>query len=138
MAGPDKGEGGKYLILPPGSPEIKADGYRIVRSPTFNIFEGHCALDPDPVKADAWVKQLRLYHYAQRHNPSATRFLKPDGRKWSQVPPHGLAYWQRLTDILNREPVAERDRFFMAMLAPLGIEMGKPFAPDSRQKKLLE
>jgi len=61
FAGPDKGEGGKYLILPPGSPDIQADGYRVFRSPTFNIFVGHRALDPDPAKADAWVKQLRLY-----------------------------------------------------------------------------
>ena len=113
FAGPDKGEGGKYLILPPGSPDIQADGYRIFRSPTVNIFVGHRALDPDPAKADAWVKQLRLYPYAQRDNPPATRFLKPEGRKWSQVPPRGLAYWERLADILNREPVAERDRFFM-------------------------
>jgi hypothetical protein len=34
--------------------------------------------------------------------------------------------------------VAERDRFFMAMLKPLGIEKGKPFAPDERQKRILE
>jgi len=137
FAGPDKGEGAKYLVLPPGSPDIQADGYRVVRSPTFNIFAGHRALDPDPAKADAWVKTLRLYPYAQRDNPPVTRFLKPEGRKWSQVPPRGLAYWERLADILNREPVAERDRFFMAMLAPLGIEKGKPFKPDDRQKKLL-
>ena len=137
-AGPDKGEGGKYLILPPGSPDIQADGYRVFRSPTVNIFVGHRALDPDPAKADAWVKQLRLYPYAQRDNPPATRFLKPEGRKWSQVPPRGLAYWERLADILNREPVAERDRFFMAMIVPLGIEKGKPFQPDARQKKILE
>jgi hypothetical protein len=26
----------------------------------------------------------------------------------------------------------------MAMLAPLGIEKGKPFKPDARQRKLLE
>lgn len=31
-----------------------------------------------------------------------------------------------------------RDRYFMAMLQSLGIENGKPFAPDARQKKILE
>lgn len=44
---------------------------------------------------------------------------------------------QRLADVLNREPVAERDRFFMAMLKPLGIEKGKPFKPTKRQKLIL-
>jgi hypothetical protein len=138
FAGPDKGEGGKYLILPPGAPDIQAEGYRVFRSPTVNIFAGHRALDPDPAKADAWVNKLRLYPYAQRDNPPATRFVKPEGRQWSQIPPRGLTYWERLADILEREPVAERDRFFMAMLAPLGIEKGKPFQPNARQKNLLE
>jgi hypothetical protein len=99
---------------------------------------GTRALDPDPAKADAWIKQLRLYPYSQRDNPPETRVLSPEGRVWSQVPPRGLVYWERLADILNREPVEARDRFFMAMLAPLGIEKGKPFKPDARQQKLLE
>jgi hypothetical protein len=33
--------------------------------------------------------------------------------------------------------VAERDRFFMAMLKPLDIEKGKIFKPDDRQKRIL-
>jgi hypothetical protein len=81
---------------------------------------------------------LRLYPYAARDNPPATRFLSPDGREWSQVPPRGIAYWERLADIINREPVAERDRFFMAMLKPLGIEKGQPFQPTAAQKTILE
>ncbi len=43
----------------------------------------------------------------------------------------------RLADVLEREPVAERDRFFMAMLKELGIEKGKPFKPTEQQKKIL-
>lgn len=138
LAGPDKGAGGKYLILPPGAPDMKPAGYRVFRSPTNNIFVGHRALDPDPAKADAWVRKLRLYPYAQRASPPATQFLSPEGRAWSQVPPRGLAYWERLADIINREPVEARDRMVMAMLAGIGIEKGKRFAPDARQRKILE
>jgi hypothetical protein len=39
--------------------------------------------------------------------------------------------------MIQSEPVEDRDRFFMAMLRPLGIEKGKPFQPDERQKKIL-
>jgi hypothetical protein len=81
FAGPDEGQGGKYLILPPNFPDIQANGYRVFRSPTFNIFVGTRALDPDPAKADAWIKQLRLYPYSQRDNPPETRVLSPEGRK---------------------------------------------------------
>ncbi|MFV1991125.1 MAG: DUF1214 domain-containing protein [Acidimicrobiales bacterium] len=48
-----------------------------------------------------------------------------------------MAYWERLNEIIQREVVAERDRFFMAMLRPLGIEKGNLFAPDERQTRLL-
>jgi hypothetical protein len=51
--------------------------------------------------------------------------------------PKGLAYFERLAEWLKKEPVAERDRFFMAMLKPLGIEKGKPFEPTAEQKEIL-
>lgn len=136
--GPDKGEGGKYLIVGPGQEVPQTDGYRVVQSPTFNILMAFRVLDPDPDKAKDLIAKFRMYSYADRDNPTETRFVRPEGKPWTQVPPTGLAYWERLNDILQREPVMERDRFYMAMLKPLGIEKGKPFAPDGRQKKILE
>ena len=32
----------------------------------------------------------------------------------------------------------DHDRFFMAMLSPLGIEKGQAFEPDARQTAILE
>ena len=59
------------------------------------------------------------------------------GPKDSTIPPDGIEYWARLSTFINNNPV-ERDRFFMAMLKPLGIEKGKPFKPDERQRSILE
>src|SRR5262245_34127440 len=49
---------------------------------------------------------------------------------------HGLL--GSLNDVIQRAPVEERDRLIMAQLRFLGIEKGKPFKPDDRQKKILE
>ena len=49
----------------------------------------------------------------------------------------GMDYWQRLDQVIQREPIDERDRFFHAMLQPLGMEKGKPFKPNARQTKIL-
>ena len=136
--GPDLGKGARYLVIGPGQPVPNAKGYRVVQSPTSNIFVAFRALDADPAKANALIQQFHLYPYSERSAPAPTRFLTPDGRTWTQVPPRGLAYWERLADIVQREPVQERDRVMMGMLRPLGIEKGKPFAPDDRQRKLLE
>jgi len=46
-----------------------------------------------------------------------------------------MDYWQRLDQVIQREPIDERDRFFHAMLQPLGMEKGKPFKPNARQTK---
>jgi hypothetical protein len=136
--GPDRGKGAKYLVVGPDQPVPATKGYRVVRSPTTNIFVAFRALDADPDKANALIRQFHMYPYSERSSPAPTRFLKPDGRAWSQVPPRGLAYWARLDDIIQREPVLERDRVMMGQLRPLGIEKGQPFAPDDRQRKILE
>jgi hypothetical protein len=136
--GPDQGKGGKYLVVGPGQTVPEAKGYRVVQSPTFDIFVAFRALDADPAKASALIQKFHMYPYETRASPSPTRFLRPDGREWSQVPPRGLAYWQRLDDILQREPVEQRNLIMMGMLRPLGIEKGKPFSPDERQRKILE
>jgi hypothetical protein len=76
---------------------------------------------------------------SERAIPPATRYLTPDPDKIVKFlnPPRGMEYWERLAAAIQREPVEDRDRFFMAMLMPLGIEKGKPFQPDARQKKIL-
>jgi hypothetical protein len=139
QTGPDKGQGGKYLVLPPNAePPQDAQDYFLARSATMNVLVGFRVLDPDPVKGKALVEQFRMYPLKDKANPPATRLLSPNGKRWSGTQPRGMEYWQRLHQIIQREPVNERDRFYMAMLASLGIEKDKPFAPDARQQKALE
>lgn len=139
LTGPDKGEGVKLLIVGPGqkAPENTV-GYRVIESPSVMAFMGFRILNPDPTVARKEFEKSRLYPYSQRDNPPAQKHVWAQGKTFIQTPPHGMAYWKRLNEIIQREPVDERDRFFVAMLRPLGIEKGKPFQPDARQKKILE
>lgn len=137
QTGPDKAEGAKFLVVGPGQEPPATDGYIVVRSPTNNIFVGFRALDPDKEKANALIEKVKLYPYAKRDEPPATRVIPANGRPYSQVQPRGMAYWESLNDGIQREPVIERDRFFTAMLVPLGIEKGEPSKPDARQTELL-
>ncbi len=137
LPGPDQGKGGKYLIIGPGQTAKDTDGLIVTPSSTMNVFIGFRNLETDPEKAANLLKQYRLYPYAQRDNPRATRFIEAGGKKWSTTQPRGLAYWERLANILSLEPVQERDRIMMAMLRSIGIEKGKPFQPDARQQKTL-
>jgi len=137
LPGPDKGKGAKYLIAPPGYSGEKPDGYRVFESPTNNIMIGLRMLDADREKSAALQAKVRTYAYKDRANPPKNLFPEPSA-EYFFGPPRGMAFWERLHEILNREVVAERDRFFMAMLKRVGIEKGKPFNPTPRQRKLLE
>ena len=137
QTGPDKGAGGKYLILGPNDPDMKPEGYFVVRTPTINVWLGMRVLDPNRDKALATMAALRVYPYSHRDTPPTTPHVQVNGRKWSGVQPRGLAYWESLSKVINEEPVLERDRMILGMLQPLGIEKGKDFKPDARQKRIL-
>lgn len=137
QTGPDQGKGGKYLVVGPGQSVSETSGYTVYESPTFNVGIGYRVLEMEPAKADALMKGVKVYPFRTSADPTPNKFLTPGDKAWSQTPPSGMLYWERLAELLNQESVAERDQFFMAMLKPLGIEKGKPFQPDERQEKIL-
>ncbi len=136
-ASAERETGAKYLVIGPGQKVEDTTGYVVVHSPTYNINFGTRALDPDPARNQELLGKIKIYPFSQRDNPKPGRLIPAGDKTWSQVPPRGLDYWKRLHQILQVEPVEARDRMMMAMLAPLGIEKGKPFQPDERQTKLL-
>jgi hypothetical protein len=137
QTGPDKGQGGKYLILPPGGPDVVNSEFIVLRSKTNQVWFATRGLGEDPIAAEATVRKYKLYAYDQRPSPPATKFIPVGDKTWSSEQPRDLKYFEYLHAVLEPEQPEERDRFFHGMLLPLGIEQGKPFKPDDRQKKVL-
>ncbi len=139
LTGPDGGNGGRYLILGPEQMIARPNADFVFQSSTNDIFFFYRVLEADPDRAEALKTAVRVFPYAQRFGPPATRFLDfaPEGAQTPWSHPTGMAYWERLSESLAGEPVADRDRFFMAMLRPLGIIPGVPFEPDERQIRIL-
>lgn len=131
---------GKYVFVGPGQgvpAGAEKAGYMVHKTPTNSIFLGIRLIPTAPDERMELLNNVNIYPYAERKNPIPRSYITPNGKRWSAAHPRGMEYWQRLSDIINKEPVFERDRFFMAMLAPLGIEKGKPFQPTDRQKRIL-
>lgn len=131
---------GKYLFVGPGQKApagAEKAGYTVHETPTNSIFLGIRLIPTDPDERTELLNKVDIYPYAERNKPNPRRYITPQGKRWSAAHPRGMDYWQRLSDIVSKEPVEERDRFFMAMLKPLGIEKGKPFDPTDRQKRIL-
>ena len=129
---------GTFLLVAPGQkvPDDVA-GYTVRKSPNFNIFLGARLTDADPEQAKAALARIQMYPYSQRDNPPKADILDTGTKIWSGLPPRGMEYWERVNDVLQREPLEPQDIFFHAMLRPLGLEKGKHFKPDSRQTKIL-
>ena len=135
---PDSEAPAKYLLLAPGqkAPDNAAN-YAVRRSPTFNVLVGVRLTDPDPEKAKEALASLRVYPYTQRDNPPKVNILDSGTKDWSGRPPRGMEYWERLDDVIQREPIEPRDIFFHDMLRPLGLEKGNPFKPGARETRIL-
>ena len=133
-------EPGKYLFVGPGQEvpkDAEAQGYKVANSPSNNILLGIRLMATDPEKRIKDLEQIHIYPYAERDNPKPRGYMRPEGKPWMAAAPEGFEYFELMAKWLEREPVAERDRFFMAMLKPLGIEKGKPFKPTEEQRKIL-
>lgn len=133
-------EPGKYLFVGPGQEvpkDAEAQGYKVAKSPSMNLLVGIRLMATDAKKRLEDLEQIQVYPYAERDNPKPRGYIRPEGKSWMAAAPKGFAYFERVAEWLEKEPVAERDRFFMAMLKPLGIEKGKPFNPTAEQKAIL-
>jgi hypothetical protein len=106
QTGPDRGQGGKFLILGPEHPNMDPTGYFVFRSPTNNVWSGQCGLDADVEKAKALLGQMKIYPYAQRDHPPPTAHVRPN-KPWLAAQPRGLQYWEGLAKTINAEPAHE-------------------------------
>lgn len=132
-------EPGKYLFVAPGADTPSTtEGYQVYQSPTNSIFLGARLTSNDEDEWRPQLEKVQIYPYSESDSHEDTKIIDLKDQSWDGYQPRGIAYFERLAEILSREPVAERDRFFMAMLKPLGIEKGRPFAPNQQQTALLE
>ena len=74
LPGPDKGKGGKYLLLPPGyTGEVPKEGYFVLRGTmnNYNIMNRGLVENNDIAAAVNLIKGMRVYPWSQRDNPKA-------------------------------------------------------------------
>jgi hypothetical protein len=140
VTGPDKGAGGKYLLLPPGYTGEVPDGYFVARSRTFGnlLFFRTFLKDGDPKPGVDSVKQnLRVYPLSQATNPPEMKFVNISGKAFNTIGPSDYSAFEYLNRAIQDEPSDAMDPDTLGIFAAVGIEKGKPFTPDARMKKIL-
>ena len=141
LAGPDRGKGGKYLLLPPGYKGTVPNGYFVYRPLTNNVFVFWRAFFTDPNKLGEpakLIEQTRIYPLGKKD--SARPMLFPDA---SSVPVNMLfppdgSYFQMLSRFIDSEIVETANIDWRGMLTGIGIVKGQPFQPDEHAKAILD
>lgn len=161
VPGPDRGQGGKYLIVPPDyDGPLPEGGYYISRAKTNTVlWFGRSFLanhsDPKPV-VETIRKFTKVYPYeaggvgtpiadflsgtaklGQIKSPPETVFHEGSGKVMNTVPPNDWSYFELLNEVVQTEPATSLDAELMGPLASIGIIKGQQFAPDARMKEIM-
>jgi hypothetical protein len=158
--GPDRGEGGKYLIVPPGyEGPLPDSGFHVALSKTDRILYACRAylVDNDPKPAAEMIKKyMKIYPYTPggygtsiatalegkvrlEKNPPVpeTKFVEGSGKAFNTIPPSDYMFFEMINENVQQEPATSYDVELAGQLAAIGIVKGKPFNPDARMKKIL-
>jgi hypothetical protein len=138
--GPDKGNGGKFLILPPNFDGEIPDGYHVVRSDTYQLLYllRGIVRDGDIKAAADNVKLTKIYPLLEADNPPEMSWINGSGMPGNMIFPSGYEYFELLAKNIRDESFRAEDKVMLGMLAPLGIGIGKDFNPDKRMKAILK
>lgn len=158
--GPDRGLGGKYLIVGPDyEGPLPEGGYFIGHSKTnFAMYAARAYLvDDDPKPAVENIKQnLKVYPYqpgsfgtsiaqalegtvriAGEPKIPEMRFVEATGLSFNTIPPSDYGFFELINENIQSQPATSYDVELAGQLAAIGIAHGKPFEPDERMKKIL-
>ena len=139
-AGPDKGKGGKYLVLPPDYKGDVPDGYFVVKSKTYGVWNFMRGYVKKGVKeaADRIKGNLKVYPLAKKANPPKTVFTNMSGlAAYKTIPPNDFSFFESLDNLIQEEPLEFLDPETRGLIAAIGIVKGQPFKPGDRMKKIL-
>jgi hypothetical protein len=139
VAGPDKGKGGKFLVLPPGYKSDVPDGYFVVPSKTYGVWlfmRGY--LDKGIKDASDNIRNnLKVYPLARASKPPKTEFINASGVEMNGILPNDFSFYESLNAIIQEEPLEFLDPETRGQIASIGIVQGKPFNPDARMRRIL-
>jgi hypothetical protein len=131
--GLDEGKGAKYLFFPMGyDGEVPETGYFVFQLESYSvsfafrpISVGEGTID----EAAAYARTLKVYPLDQAENPPETTFLDATGRVWDTLPYFDETYFQDINNVVQNEPIRERDKSMYGILQAIGIQKGEPFEP---------
>jgi hypothetical protein len=140
MVGPDNGQGGKYLLLPPDHEGEVPEGYFVIKSRTYRVWIMARAAQQISGTGEQAVKWYgdNCAVYPLKDGPRKPNIINITGMQADTLHPNDLQYFLDLDKVIQYEPTEAFGAEQLGLLRALGIEKGKPFSPDERMKGILD
>ena len=137
--GKDKGQGGKYLILPPGYEGDIPEGYFVQQSKTYNAFSflrANTAIVGEGEKAMKFIRE-NLEVYPLSTGPTKGTYTNVSGVDMNSLVPEDASAFTWMYEIINYEPAEAFGKELLGRLESIGIQKGKDFKPDARMVNIM-
>lgn len=139
--GPDRAQGGKFLIIPPGYEGDVPEGYFTYKTNTF----GHWVIwrgfqkDGSPKPAiEATKATFKIYPLSQKDDPPAMNFVNMSGKFNSTIHRMDSEIYHEINAVVQSEPSIGENPEILGTLAAIGIKKGQEFKPDERMQEILD
>jgi hypothetical protein len=139
LGGPDKGKGGKYLIVGTDYKDDIPEGYFVLKTKTYRhwLLMRLLVKDGQTQQAvDAFKKSFRIYPLAQATKPEPTEFVNLSDKQYNTIHANDAHFYHELNEVIQYEPAEAYDPELVGLAASVGIKKGQPFNPDARMQKI--
>ncbi len=143
LPGPDRGRGGRHLILPPNFRGEPPSGYQLGASESFQVLLALRALPREGNFARALdsIREVQVYPLNPDSREQRLSYVDVSAQEMQSTPlpwEDNLTYWEKLHEVIQTEPMIEEFFPMYGLLAALGMQRGRPFSPDGRLRGILE
>jgi len=163
LPGPDRGMGGKYLLVPPGyDGELPTGVYNVLHSRTYLVTVlGRAFLEDNSPQAsiESVEKSLKVYRYSpggigttiasyldgeaklggvEAEPKNLARIIDATGMEINTIPPNDFGHYEFLNDMVQFNPAGALDAEIAGQFAAIGIVKGKEFNLDEKSRGILE
>ena len=142
LGGPDKGKGGKYLVVGHEYKGDIPDGYFVLKTNTYRHWlliravgkPGQSLID----MLSAFKKGFKMYPLSKAGNPPDNTFVNLSGKKYSTIHATDSEIYFELNEAIQYEPINSGNPEMLGLAASIGIQKSQSFKPDERMKTILD
>lgn len=141
IAGPDKGAGGKYLLLPPEYEGEVPEGYFVYKSPSYKVWVMTRAFiedsGTDEEAVEYYKKYVKVYPLNSGERADA-KCISISNIPATSIPSKDISFFNVLNSVVQYEPRSIFTPYEAGLLKSIGIEKGQEFKLNTEWKNIYE